>query len=48
MSKKSPPTNGFKKGREKTGGRKPGQQNHLSEDLKQALLNAAMRVTTAS
>lgn len=40
------PTNGFKKGHKKIegSGRKPGQQNRVSDDLKQALLNAAMRV----
>lgn len=40
------PTNGFKKGHKKIegSGRKPGQQNRVSDDLKQALLNAATRV----
>jgi hypothetical protein len=33
-----------KKGHQKFGGRKSGQQNYTTEDLKQALLNAAMRV----
>ena len=40
------PTNGFKKGHKKIegSGRKPGQQNRTTEDLKQALLNAATSV----
>ena len=44
MPNENPPVNAFKKGHKKLGGRPPGRRNILTNDLKEALLEAATRV----
>ena len=44
MPNENPPVNAFKKGHKKLGGRPPGRRNVLTNDLKEALLEAATRV----
>jgi hypothetical protein len=44
MPNEKPPVNAFKKGHKKVGGRPPGRRNILTNDLKEALLEAATRV----
>jgi hypothetical protein len=44
MPNENPPVNAFKKGHKKVGGRPPGRRNILTNDLKEALLEAATRV----
>ena len=44
MPNEKPPVGGFKKGHKKLGGRPPGRRNILTNDLKEALLEAATRV----
>jgi hypothetical protein len=43
-ARKPPPTNGFKKGQKKVGGRQLGRSNRLTQDMKEALLGAATAV----
>ena len=44
MPNENPPVNAFKKGHKKMGGRPPWRRNILTNDLKEALLEAATRV----
>jgi hypothetical protein len=44
MPNENPPVNAFKEGHKKVGGRPPGRRNILTNDLKEALLEAATRV----
>ena len=48
MPNEKPPVNAFKKGHKKVGGRPHGRRNILTNDLKEALLEAATRASSSA